>query len=64
MDTQTLLHPVSSRIVKHYTWNEWELRRRGLTLVTTKNHTNYIIPPATINLNTMDLKYSPKSINA
>lgn len=26
-------HPMSSNIVESYTWNEWELRRRGIVLV-------------------------------
>ncbi len=29
---QTDLHPVETNIVPNYTWNEWELRRRGLIL--------------------------------
>jgi hypothetical protein len=32
-EAQTELHPIPSRIVEHYTWNEWDLRRRGLILV-------------------------------
>jgi len=29
---QTEVHPYDSNIVENYTWNEWELRRRGLIL--------------------------------
>lgn len=31
--TQTELHPVEKNIVKSYEWNEWELRREALRLV-------------------------------
>ncbi|CAL8103090.1 unnamed protein product [Orchesella dallaii] len=30
--TQSELHPVPTNLVEAYTWNEWELRRRGIIL--------------------------------
>ena len=35
--TQTDTHFMESNLVKSYEWNEWELRRRAIKLVTVKN---------------------------
>lgn len=31
--TQTEIHPLETNIVKSYEWNEWELRRKAIKLV-------------------------------
>lgn len=31
--TQTDIHPLETNIVKSYEWNEWELRRKAIKLV-------------------------------
>ena len=33
MGVQTEVHPIESNIVKSYEWNEWELRRKAIKLV-------------------------------
>ena len=33
---QTEVHPIESNIVKSYEWNEWELRRKAIKLVSDK----------------------------
>ena len=33
MGMQTEVHPIESNIVKSYEWNEWELRRKAIKLV-------------------------------
>ncbi len=35
---QCEIHPMPSNIVENYTWNEWELRRRGIILVRVYYH--------------------------
>lgn len=35
--TQTDIHPVESNMVKSYEWNEWELRRKAIKLVSQKS---------------------------
>ena len=37
--TQTDTHFMESNIVKSYEWNEWELRRKALKLVSYELHT-------------------------
>ena len=33
MGVQTELHPIEMNLVKTYEWNEWELRRKAIRLV-------------------------------
>ena len=33
MGTQTEVHPIETNLVKTYEWNEWELRRKAIKLV-------------------------------
>lgn len=40
--TQTDTHFMESNIVKSYEWNEWELRRKALKLVSWKLRALYI----------------------
>ena len=38
MGTQTDTHFMESNIVKSYEWNEWELRRKAIKLVSNASH--------------------------
>ena len=42
MGIQTEVHPIESNIVKSYEWNEWELRRKAIKLVSHDNSFNQL----------------------
>ena len=42
MGTQTDTHPLESNIVSAYEWNEWELRRKAIKLVSLSMSREYI----------------------